>query len=41
MATWRDLEQIASRLPGARPGVAHEGSPTYDVGRQSRSSPRS
>ncbi len=33
MATWRDVERIASGLAGARPGVAHEGSPTYDVGR--------
>ena len=33
MATWRDVERIASRLARARPGVAHEGSPTYDVGR--------
>ena len=33
MATWRDVERIASGLRGARPGVAHEGLPTYDVGR--------
>ncbi len=33
MATWRDVERIASGLAGARPGVAHEGAPTYDVGR--------
>ena len=33
MATWRDVERIASALAGARPGVAHEGLPTYDVGR--------
>jgi len=33
MATWGDVEAIASRLEGARPGTAHEGSPTYDVGR--------
>ncbi len=33
VASWRDVERIASALPRARPGVAHEGSPTYDVGR--------
>ena len=33
MASWRDVERIAAGLPGARPGLAHEGSPTYDVGR--------
>ena len=33
MATWRDVERIASRLAGSRPGVAHDGAPTYDVGR--------
>ncbi|HEX6149090.1 hypothetical protein [Nocardioides sp.] len=33
MATWRDVERIAPSLEGARPGVAHEGSPTFDVGR--------
>lgn len=33
MATWRDVERIAGDLPGARPGRAHEGSPTIVVGR--------
>lgn len=33
MATWRDVERIAGRLPGATAGRAHEGSPTFDVGR--------
>jgi hypothetical protein len=33
VASWRDVERIAAGLPGATPGVAHEGSPTYDVGR--------
>lgn len=33
MATWDDVERICSGLAGARPGVAHEGSPTVDVGR--------
>ncbi|WP_410791798.1 hypothetical protein [Kribbella sp. C-35] len=33
MATWRDVERIAGGLAGARPGRAHEGSPTVDVGR--------
>ena len=33
MASWRDVERIASGLRGARPGVADEGLPTYDVGR--------
>jgi hypothetical protein len=33
MATWRDVEEIAAGLPGAKPGVAHDGSPTFDVGR--------
>jgi hypothetical protein len=33
MASWRDVERIAVTLAGARPGVAHEGSPTFDVGR--------
>lgn len=33
MAGWADVERIASTLDGARPGVAHEGSPTFDVGR--------
>jgi len=33
MATWSGGGRSASGLAGARPGVAHEGSPTYDVGR--------
>lgn len=33
MATWGDVARIAGRLPGARPGHAPEGSPTFDVGR--------
>ena len=33
MATWDDVERIAGALPGAKPGVAHEGSPTFEVGR--------
>lgn len=33
VASWRDVEQIAATLDGARAGVAHEGSPTFDVGR--------
>lgn len=33
MATWKDVERIAAGLAGAKPGRAHEGSPTYDIGR--------
>ena len=33
MATWRDVEHIGLSLDRAVPGVAHEGSPTIDVGR--------
>ena len=33
MATWQDVERIAGGLSGAKPGRAHEGSPTVDVGR--------
>jgi hypothetical protein len=33
VATWRDVERIALSLAGAKPGTAHEGSPTIDVGR--------
>jgi hypothetical protein len=33
VASWRDVERIASTIPGARPGHAHEGSPTFDIGR--------
>jgi hypothetical protein len=33
VATWQDVEEIAAALPGARPGVAHDGAPTFDIGR--------
>jgi hypothetical protein len=33
MTSWDDVARIASGLPGARPGRAHDDSPTYDVGR--------
>ncbi|GAB3589077.1 hypothetical protein GCM10027446_00550 [Angustibacter peucedani] len=33
MASWADVERIAPTLAGARAGHAHEGSPTFDVGR--------
>ncbi len=33
MASWKDVERIASTLAGARAGVAHEGSPTFEIGR--------
>jgi hypothetical protein len=33
MATWADVERIALALDRARPGTAHEGSPTVEVGR--------
>jgi hypothetical protein len=33
VATWGDVERIAGRLAGAKRGHAHEGSPTFDVGR--------
>ena len=33
MATWRDVERIALALDRAVPAVAHEGSPTIEVGR--------
>jgi hypothetical protein len=33
VATWQDVERIALSLGGARPGVAHTGDPTIDVGR--------
>jgi hypothetical protein len=33
VATWRDVEEIAAGLGGARPGVAYDGSPTFDIGR--------
>jgi hypothetical protein len=33
VTTWQDVEEIAASLPGAKPGVAFDGSPTFDVGR--------
>ncbi len=33
MATWRDVEGIASSLEGATPGLSHAGEPTFDIGR--------
>lgn len=33
MSTWRFVERLAERLPDARLGEAHEGSPAYFVGR--------
>ena len=33
MTSWDDVERIALGLAGAKPGAAHEGSPTFDVGR--------
>jgi hypothetical protein len=33
MATWDDVVQVAETLPGAKPGFAHDGAPTYDIGR--------
>jgi hypothetical protein len=33
VSTWRDVERIAATIPGAKPGHAHEGSPTFDIGR--------
>lgn len=33
MATWRDVERIASSLEGAKPGWSPAGEPSYDVGR--------
>lgn len=33
MGSWRDVERIARTLEGAKPGAAHEGSPTFDIGR--------
>jgi len=32
VATWADVDDLAARLDRATPGVAHEGSPTWDVG---------
>jgi hypothetical protein len=33
MAGWHDVERIALGLPGAGPGVAKDGAPTFDIGR--------
>jgi hypothetical protein len=33
VATWRDVERIASSLEGATPGLSHQGEPTFDIGR--------
>jgi hypothetical protein len=33
MATWRDVCELAGRLPDARLGEAHEGSPAWYAGR--------
>jgi len=33
MATWRDVERIASGLAGAHRGAAPDGAPSYDIGR--------
>ena len=33
MATWADVEQMAERLPGAEPMVAHDGRPAWRAGR--------
>ncbi|HSU75284.1 MAG TPA: hypothetical protein VLI66_10090 [Terrabacter sp.] len=33
MATWVDVEELAGRLPGAEPVVAHDGSPAWGAGR--------
>jgi hypothetical protein len=33
VATWQDVEEIALALDRARPGTAHNGAPTIDVGR--------
>ena len=33
MASWQDVARIATTLDGARAEVAHEGSPTFAVGR--------
>lgn len=32
-STWRDVEELASRLPDAVAGQAHEGSPAFYAGR--------
>ena len=33
MATWSDVERLCARLPDARPGEAHDGSPAWYAGR--------
>ncbi|WP_374968007.1 hypothetical protein [Terrabacter sp. BE26] len=33
MATWTDVDELAGRLPGAEPGVAHDGAPIWRAGR--------
>lgn len=33
MSSWRDVCELAERLPGARLGEAHEGSPAWYAGR--------
>ncbi len=33
MATWTDVDRMAGRLPGAEPGVAHDGLPAWAAGR--------
>lgn len=33
MATWTEVEELAGRLPGAEPVVAHDGSPAWRAGR--------
>jgi hypothetical protein len=33
MATWRDVDELAGRLPGVEAGTAHEGSPAWYAGR--------
>ena len=33
MTTWTDVEDLVADLPGATPGLAHEGSPAWYAGR--------
>lgn len=33
MASWEDVGRICATLDGSKPGVAHEESPSYDIGR--------
>ena len=33
MTTWHDVSALCARLPDARPGEAHEGSPAWYAGR--------